>query len=389
MDSSLVPTGENRSEDEVRLPAGNDESMPKLWDEGALDPRSLRRGDVIGGTIVSIDRDGIMVDIGAKSEGIVPAHEVEGLSSDFLAQLHVGDEVLVYVVQPENQEGQVILSLDRARAEKGWRTLGQLFETGESFEAGVIGYNKGGLIVSVDGVRGFVPTSQIAGMRPDLAAEAQGESRLASMVGKELRLKVIEINRRRNRLILSERAAIQEWRSHRKDKLLTELEPGQIRTGTITSICSFGVFVDIGGADGLVHLSELSWDRVEDPKQVFNIGDEVEVYVMSVDQEAKKIALSIRRARTEPWAEVAKKYEVGQIVSATVTKLANFGAFARIEGGVEGLIHVSELSDRRIGHPREVVKEGEALTVKIVRIEPERHRLGLSLKQAQEGSLEQ
>ena len=242
------------------------------------------------------------------------------------------------------------------------------------------GYNKGGLLVNVEGVHAFVPLSQVVGVRPD----AEGEGGLASAVGKQLRLKVIEINRRRNRVILSERAALQEWRSQQKDRLLAELKEGEIRKGRVSSVRSFGVFIDLGGADGLAHLSEVSWDRNKSPEEMYHVGDEVDVYVMKVDPETKKIALSLRRAQPEEWDLIVDKYQVGRVVPGMVTKLVTFGAFARIEGPVEGLIHVSELVDRRIAHPKEVVREGDLLPLKIVRIERDRHRLGLSLREARD-----
>ena len=220
--------------------------------------------------------------------------------------------------------------------------------------------------------------SQVVGAKPG----TDGTSSLAEQVGRTLRLKVIEINRRRNRAILSERAALQEWRSEQKDRLLDELHEGEIRTGRITSIRNFGVFVDLGGADGLAHLSELSWDRNINPEERFHVGDEVKVYVMKVDQENKKIALSIRRAAPEQWQDLIAKYTVGDVVPGVVTKLVAFGAFTRLPGPVEGLVHVSELVDRRINHPQEVVEEGDVVPLKIVRIEHDRHRLGLSLRDA-------
>jgi small subunit ribosomal protein S1 len=307
---------------------------------------------------------------------------MRSLGPEPAARLNVGERVLVYVLQPETPEGQILLSLDRARGEKGWRVLQQRFEEGESFEAQVSGYNKGGLLVNVEGVHAFVPLSQVVGVRPERVEN--GESALAQMVGKTLHLKVIEINRRRNRVILSERAALQEWRSQQKERLLSELREGDIRRGKISSIRSFGVFVDLGGADGLAHLSELSWERNKAPEELFKVGDEIDVYIMKVDQETKKIALSLRRARPELWEEIVDKYHVGQVVPGVITKLVTFGAFARIEGPVEGLVHVSELVDRRISHPKEVVKEGDIVPLKILRVERDRHRLGLSLRRARD-----
>jgi small subunit ribosomal protein S1 len=306
---------------------------------------------------------------------------MHSLGADPLAHISVGEKVVAYVMQPETPEGEVLLSLDRARGERGWRTLQTLYESGESFEAEVTGFNKGGLLVNVEGVAAFVPLSQLVGLRPERSDTGSG---LAGAVGKSLRLKVIELNRRRNRVILSERGALQEWRTQQKDRLLSELEEGEVRKGRVSSIRSFGVFVDLGGADGLVHLSEISWDRARAPEELFKIGDEVDVYVMKVDAEKKKIALSIRRAQPAHWDGIVDKYQVGEVVPGIVTKLATFGAFARIEGPVEGLIHVSELVDRRISHAQEAVREGDILPLRIIRIERDRHRLGLSLKQARD-----
>jgi small subunit ribosomal protein S1 len=343
--------------------------------------RSLRRGEVVEGTIIAVNRDGVIVDIGSKSEGLIPVNEMHSLGAEPLLRVAVGDKVVAYVIQPETMEGEVLLSIDRARGERGWRQLQTLFESGESFEAEVTGFNKGGLLVNVEGVAAFVPLSQLVGLRPERNDTGAG---LAHAVGKSLRLKVIELNRRRNRVILSERGALQEWRSQQKDRLLSELEEGEVRKGRVSSIRSFGVFVDLGGADGLVHLSEISWDRTKTPEELFKIGDEIDVYVMKVDADKKKIALSIRRAQPAHWDGIVDKYQVGEVVPGVVTKLATFGAFARIEGPVEGLIHVSELVERRIAHAQEAVREGDILPLKIIRIERDRHRLGLSLKQARD-----
>ena len=356
--------------------------MGALLEHEGLEYKDLHRGDVIEGVVMGTDRDGILVNVGSKFEGVIPPHEMRSLGPEPASRLSVGERVLVYVMQPETPDGQLLMSLDRARGEKGWRILQQRFEEGESFEAQVSGYNKGVLLVNVEGVHAFVPLSQVVGVRPERGED--GENSLAQMVGRTLHLKVIEINRRRNRVILSERAALQEWRSQQKERLLSELREGDIRRGKISSIRSFGVFVDLGGADGLAHLSELSWERNKTPEDMFRVGDEIDVYVMKVDQETKKIALSLRRAQPELWEGIVDKYLVGQVVPGVITKLVTFGAFARIEGPVEGLIHVSELVDRRIAHPKEVVKEGDIVPLKIVRIERDRHRLGLSLRRARD-----
>jgi small subunit ribosomal protein S1 len=357
---------------------------PSLLEQYLADPshdyKTLKYGDVMDGVIMRIDRDEILVDIGSKSEGIVPAREFSSLTSDEKQELAIGETVLVFVVQPENQEGQAVVSIDRARQEKSWRKLQEIYEANEVIEAEVTNYNKGGLLVNLDGVRGFVPASQVSEIRGGDDASKQAD--MARLIGTSLPLKVIEINRHRNRLILSERQAVQERRDVMKEKLIEELKEGEVRRGRVSSICDFGAFVDIGGADGLVHLSELSWSRVRHPSEILRVGQEIDVYVLGINAQEKKIALSIKRTQAEPWSQVAAKYEVGQLVRGTVTQLANFGAFARIEDGIEGLIHVSELTDERITHPKQVVKEGDELLLRIIRIDPQRRRMGLSLRRA-------
>jgi small subunit ribosomal protein S1 len=349
----------------------------------AHDYRNLQYGDTVDGTIMRVDRDEILVDIGAKAEGVVPAREMQSLLPEDRAELKPGDTLLVFVVQSEDKEGRAILSIDKARQEKSWRRLQQCFDSNEVIEAKVINYNKGGLLVNLDGVRGFVPASQVSGI--SRGPETQKQSDMAKMVGSSMPLKVIEINRNRNRLILSERQAVQDVREGRKDELLSSLQEGDIRTGVVTSIADFGAFVDIGGADGLVHLSELSWSRVKHPSEVLKPGDKVKVYILSVDNDRKRIALSIKRTQNEPWTTVSERYHLGQVIEGTITQLASFGAFARIEDGVEGLIHVSEMGDGRAQHPRDVVQEGDVVQARIIRIDPARKRMGLSMRQPGEG----
>lgn len=342
--------------------------------------KTLKYGDVLEGTIMHVDRDEILVDIGSKAEGIVPSKEYSSLSSEEKEQLEVGDTLLVFVVQAENNEGHPVVSIDRAKQEKSWRKLQEIHEANDIIEAEVVNYNKGGLLVNLDGVRGFVPASQVSEIRG--GDESSKQADMARLIGTKLPLKVIEINRHRNRLILSERQAVQERRDAMKENLIKELTEGEVRTGKVSSICDFGAFVDIGGADGLVHLSELSWSRVRHPNELLKIGQEVQVYVLGINPTEKKIALSIKRTQAEPWSRVENSYEVGQLVRGTVTQLANFGAFARIEDGIEGLIHVSELADERIQHPKQVVQEGQDLILRIIRIDPQRRRMGLSLRRA-------
>jgi small subunit ribosomal protein S1 len=370
--------------------AGNEVSFEEELDGASLmeqflsdpshDYKTLKYGDVMEGIIMHVDRDELLVDIGSKAEGIVPSKEYSSLSAEEKDALQIGDSILVFVVQPENPEGHPVVSIDRARQEKSWRRLQEIHEANDVIEAEVTNYNKGGLLVNLDGVRGFVPASQVSEIRG--GDESSKQADMARLIGSSLPLKVIEINRHRNRLILSERQAVQERRDAMKEQLIKDLHEGEIRTGRVSSICDFGAFVDIGGADGLVHLSELSWSRVRHPSELLKVGQEVEVYVLGINANERKIALSIKRTQAEPWSRVANSYEVGQLVRGTVTQLANFGAFARIEDGIEGLIHVSELADERIQHPKQVVSEGQELILRIIRIDPQRRRMGLSLRRA-------
>ena len=369
----------------------NPEEMGEFNEMAALlaqssSPISIKRGDVVEGVIVRIDQDEILVDIGLKSEGVLSTKELPANGYGSFNELHINDKVLVYVIQPETQDGHALLSLKRANAERQWRIAEEQYKNGELLKARVIDYNKGGLIVDVAGIRGFVPISQILNLKREEVASG-GESqetaaKLQSMKDKELQLKIIEINRARNRLILSERLAVQEWRQRRREELLDELKPGEVRHGVVSNLANFGAFVDLGGADGLVHISQLAWSRVNHPSEVLHVGQQVEVQVLSVDKEKKKIALSIKRAEVDPWTTVEQRYTPGQVVTGVITKIAPFGAFARIEDGIEGLIHLSELTPGM--DPRQTLHEGVPLQLRILRIDAERRRLGLSLRQAEE-----
>jgi small subunit ribosomal protein S1 len=376
--TEATSAGADHAENGYTLDSEDRELMEQFLRDPAHDYRNLKYGDTVDGRIMRVDRDEILVDIGAKAEGIVPSREMQSLPQEDRAALQIGDVLLVFVVQSEDKEGRAILSVDKARQERSWRALQTAFEKGEVISARVVNYNKGGLLVNLDGVRGFVPASQVSGI--SRGPDTQKQSDMAKMVNTDLNLKVIEINRNRNRLILSERQAVQESREHKKDELLAQLHEGDVRTGTVSSVCDFGAFVDIGGADGLVHLSEISWSRVKHPSEVLKPGDKVQVYILSIDNERKRIALSIKRTQSEPWTRAGEKYQLGQIVEGTITQLASFGAFARIEDGIEGLIHISEMGDERIQHPKEIVAEGQTIQARIIRIDPARKRMGLSLR---------
>ena len=295
----------------------------------------------------------------------------------------------MYVLQPESPEGHVVLSLRRAGLERKWRAMQEQFEAGVIIEAPVIDHNKGGLIVDC-GIRGFVPISQIVDFprrpqndQPRDAAQEIAE-KLQPFVGRKLRLKILEVNRKANRLILSEKVALYEERREKRDELFSSLQVGQTVKGTVRSIAPFGVFIDLGGIDGLVHKSELCWNKVNNPEAGYKVGEEVEAEVIDINHERGRISLSIRRLQPDPWHSTVADFKVGDIIDGTVTKLVNFGAFVRVRDGLEGLIHISELSHQRVAHPADVVHEGQQLKLKIISLDSERHRLGLSLKQAEE-----
>jgi len=364
-------------------------TMEELLAEQDSDIKSFKHGDVVEGQVVRIDKDEILVDIGAKSEGVVSNRELYGRNAESQPQLAIGDTVLVYVLQPESPEGHVVLSLRRAGLERKWRSMQEQFEAGVIIDAPVIDHNKGGLIVDC-GIRGFVPISQIVDFprrpqneQPRDAAQEIAE-KLQPYIGRKLRLKILEVNRKANRLILSEKVALYEERREKRDELFSSLQVGQKVTGNVRSIAPFGIFIDLGGIDGLVHKSELSWNKVNNPEAGYKVGDEVEAEVIDINHERGRISLSIRRLQPDPWESTVADFKVGDVIDGTVTKLVNFGAFVRVREGLEGLIHISELSHQRVAHPGDVVHEGQVLKLKIISLDSERHRLGLSLKQAEE-----
>lgn len=364
----------------VAYPA--DHPMALLLEEIDASLQEPQSGEIRTGIIVDKRPSELLIDIGFKSEGIVSGRELERVG-EYFTSLCIGDEVPVYIMR-EDKEGTVQLSISRALAEKDWDTAEELMKSQAIFDASVESFNRGGVIVRLGQVRGFVPASQlVSGVQQAASAEENAEDRWSSLYGQPLKLKVIDIDRKRNRLILSERLAMREWRRKQKEQLLDSLKEGDVYDGVISSIADFGAFVDLGGADGLIHLSELSWNRVNHPSEVVKVGDKVKVQILTIDTERRRIGLSMRRLSPQPWEVVSNTYEVGQVVRGRITKLVNFGAFARIgDSGVEGLIHISELSDRRVTHPKEVVNEGDECDLRIIRIDSDKRRLGLSLKQA-------
>ncbi len=369
-----------KTQGEMAAEAAPSTSMQDLL-EADLGLKQIKRGDVLTGTVIRISPTEILVDVATKYEGVISGEELEKVPADVLAELKVGDPVTTYVVNPQDRNGNVVLALTRTQASRDWAEAEELNAKQDVFEGLVAGYNKGGLIVKVGKIRGFVPASQLVSL-PRGEEGSDPNKRLAALVGQKLHLKVIELDRDQNRLILSERAAQRQWRKLQKEKMLSELREGDVREGEVISIADFGAFIDLGGADGLVHLSEVSWKPITHPGEALKVGQTVKVQVLKVDPEHKRVGLSIKRLEQDPWATIETRYKVGQLVEGEITKMAKFGAFARIthDDAIEGLIHVSELSDRRVNHPKEVVKEGQLLTLRVIRIDAAKRRLGLSLK---------
>jgi len=356
-------------------------TMETLLEEEGLELDFPKKGEIRKGVIASIKPTEIFVSVGAKSEGIISGKEFEQIPTEERQALEVGQEIPVFILSTDNKSGYVVLSYNRAREEQDWEEVEALKESGGAYESTIIGYNKGGLIVPIGKLRGFVPASQVSSLRRVSFADGETpEQRWGSMVGETISVCVIEVDRSRRRLILSEKLALSETRETLKDRLLDELQEGDVRKGRVTSLADFGAFVNIDGADGLVHLSEVSWERIKHPKEVLHIGQEVDVKVISIDREKKRIGLSIRQLQEDPWIKKVAHLKEGMLVEGTITHIANFGAFAKIEDDLEGLIHVSELSSQRVEHPKEVVHEGEVLTLRIIKIDQDRHRIGLSLR---------
>jgi small subunit ribosomal protein S1 len=362
-------------------------NMETLLNQEGLALDFPQPGEIRTGMVASIGPSQILVSVGAKSEGVITGRELESIPADDRAALQVGQEILVYVLSSEDESGNVVLSFTRAQEQKGWGEVEKMLEDGSSYDGKIDGFNKGGIIVPVHGLRGFVPASQLGISRRMALTGETPDQRYAKMVGEAITVRVVEVDRKRRRLILSERAASSETRQSIKERVIESLKEGEIYTGKVTSLAEFGAFVNINGADGLVHLSEISWDRVQHPSEVLEVGQEVQVKVINIDREKHRIGLSIRALQNDPWQNKSGKFKVGQLVEGVVTRLTKFGAFARLEGDLEGLIHISEISESRIEHPREAgLHEGDVVTLRVIRIDPDQRRIGLSLRKVDSGA---
>jgi small subunit ribosomal protein S1 len=359
-------------------PETMEELLAGIEEEGGRALRPLRRGEVVEGVVASVSGDEALIDLGGRSAGVLSLREAGGEGTD----VAVGDKVVAAVVQPEGPDGRVVLSTRTARSRRQWTRMAELEKTGEVVEAQVVEANRGGLVVDV-GLRGFVPLSQLASVgNLEPGERTVVPEALRDYLGKRLPLKVIEADSRRDRLILSEKAAAQQQRRRRKEEASSQLAEGQVLEGKVASVTSFGLFVDIGAADGLVHRSEITWDKGIEPTTLHRPGDRVRVLVTGVDRERGRISLSIKRLEEDPWARALRELAVGTDLDATVTRVMPYGAFARVASGIEGLIHVSEIAPHRIASPSEVVQPGDFVRLRVVAIDPDRRRLSLSMRQA-------
>jgi small subunit ribosomal protein S1 len=378
MEENKAPNGQGAENTQGDL--HNSQTMESLLETESLSVELPQVGEIRKGVIASIGANQILVSVGAKSEGIISGRELEQLSAEERAALQVGQEVNVFVINPEDQNGNVVLSFKRAQEELSWENVENLVKDSSTIDTKIIGYNKGGLIAAIGNLRGFIPASQVSAARRGQSTGETPEQRWQKMVGQPISVRIIEVDRERRRLILSERVANPETRASMKDRVIGELEEGKVYTGRVTSLADFGAFVNLNGADGLVHLSEISWEHITHPKELLEIGQEVKVKVINIDRDKKRIGLSMRALVDDPWKARIEKFSVGQLVEGSITRLTKFGAFARLEGDIEGLIHISELSEDRVEHPKEVLKEGDVKTLRVIRIDSDQRRIGLSLR---------
>src|SRR5213079_1460206 len=366
---------ENRtmSESEAQAAPERDLTPEELIEAMEASFRDFKDGDIVEGEVVKIDRDEVLLDIGYKSEGVIPSKELSIRHDVDPGQVvKVGDHVEALVLQKEDKEGRLILSKKRAQYERAWGRIERVMGEGGTITGPVIEVVKGGLILDI-GLRGFLPASLV-----DLRRVRD----LHPFVGKVLDAKIIELDKNRNNVVLSRRAYLEETQREQRDEFLTNLKPGEIRKGTVSSVVNFGAFVDLGGMDGLVHVSELSWKHVDHPSSVVQVGDEIDVQVLEVDLDRERISLSLKATQQDPWQEFASNHRVGELVYGRVTKLVPFGAFVQVGDGIEGLVHISEMAVHHVDLPEQVVTPGEELWVKIIDIDLQRRRISLSIKQA-------
>ena len=338
-----------------------------------------QRGDIVTGTVLAVDNQGLIVDIGLGRDGVVERRDLERIHDEDLFY-QIGDPIDVMVVRPEDEEGNLLLSVSQARQSEDWKHAERLMNDEEVWQGFVTEANRGGLIVPFGNLRGFVPASHVIGLSRGLS-EDERKDQMQAMVGTRITVKIIEVNWKRRRLVFSQREAQRERREARKEVLLEKLKEGDTHSGVVSGLRDFGAFVDLGGADGLIHISELAWHRVKHPREVLNVGDEVQVYVLRLDEEGKRIGLSLKRLQQNPWELIEQLYHVGQLVDGTVSRVTQFGAFVSMEPGIEALLHISQMGEPQPEHPSLLVHEGQQLLMRVISVEPDKQRLGLSLKE--------
>ena len=343
------------------------------------------RGEIRTAEILQVDPKGdIIVDMGAKQDGIVPAQDLDRLDPVFRNSLAVGKQIPVYVMNPRDMDGNLIVSINQGLQQYDWERAKELLTSEEVVEVVVTGHNRGGVLVHWNRLEGFIPTSHLVTVGTGGQDRRDSLNTLAAM---KLGVKVIEVDQERRRLIFSEREAQKEWRQQQKARLLSELMEGDVVMGTVTGLRDFGAFVNLGGADGLIHVSELAWHRVDHPRDVFKIGDKIEVYVLSLDRETNRIALSRKRLLPDPWSDAMNRYHEGQEVEGTITNVVDFGAFIALDDGLEGLLHLSEMGDGTLKEPHSYVKKGDRLQLRISRLEPDKRRVGFTQREQSAGIL--
>ncbi len=347
--------------------------------EESLAASQIERGDIVTGTILSIDHHGLIVDVSWKHDGIISRTDIERMGM-VVSDFEVNDQIDVAIVRLDDNEGNLVLSAAQAKQNEDWKRAEAIQEADDVYTGEITAANKGGLIMPFGNLRGFIPASHVVDLPRGLKEEDRVKY-LDNLVGEEISVKVIEVNRKRRRLVFSQRLAERENRQARKEELLEALAEGDVRKGVVSGLCNFGAFVDLGGADGLIHISELAWHRVSHPEEVVEVGQKVEVYILHLDDNGKRIGLSLKRLQPNPWDEVEERYHIGQLVEGTVSRIEPFGAFISMEPGIEALLHVSQLSDESNSDPRQMLYEGQRVLCRIISIEANKQRLGLSLKE--------
>jgi small subunit ribosomal protein S1 len=362
--------------DNLKLDAEFNEFLAAM-NSGEILPAPPRRGEIRLATVLQIERNEIIVDMGAKRDGFVTSQDIDRLDEKVRGSLKIGDPIHVYVINPQDADGNLIVSINMGLQQQDWDRARSLLDSDDVVEVEVKGYNRGGVLVQWNRLDGFIPSSHMVTVSSGLQGNERRDA-IEGITNEKLGVKVIEVDQTRRRLIFSEREAQREWRAQQKARLLSELKEGDVVEGTVTGLRDFGAFVNIGGADGLIHVSELAWHRVDHPRDVLNIGDTIKVHVLSLDRKTNRIALSRKRLLNDPWENAMEKYHEGQQVEGNVTNVVDFGAFIALDDGLEGLLHLSEMGDGTLKEPHSYVKKSDRLQLRISRLEPEKRRVGFT-----------